>query len=103
MAYVDLPLVKRHLNVESDFLEDDDYIQTLIETAEENIAKDLCITVEELATIDGSTKIPAPLRHAILLTIGTYYSNRENVSTAKLQEIPRGARYLTELYRNYSL
>lgn len=103
MAYVDLQLVKRHLNVESDFLEDDDYIQTLIETAEENVAKDLCVTVEKLATIDGGTKIPAPLRQAILLTIGTYYSNRESVSTARLQEIPRGVKYLIELYRNYSL
>lgn len=103
MAYVELQLVKRHLNVESDFLEDDDYIQTLIETAEENVAKDLCVTVEDLATIGGGTKIPAPLRHAILLTIGTYYANRESISNARLQEIPRGVKYITELYRNYSL
>lgn len=103
MAYVDLQLVKRHLNIESSFNEDDSYLELLIETGEENVAKDLCVSVEELETIDGGTKIPAPLRQAILLTIGTYYNNRESVSSAKLQEIPRGAKYLTELYRNYTL
>lgn len=103
MAYVDLQLVKRHLNIESSFNEDDSYIEFLIEAGEENVAKDLCVTVEKLRTIDGGTNIPAPLKQAILLTIGTYYSNRESISNAKLQEIPRGAKYLTELYRNYNL
>ncbi len=100
--YVQLELAKRHLNVESSFTEDDSYIECLIEVGEEDIAKELCVSVDELETIDGGTKIPAPLRHAILLTIGTYYNNRENISTANLREIPRGAKYLTDLYRDYS-
>ena len=103
MAYVDLELVKRHLNLESSFTEDDSYLESLIEAGEENVAKDLCVTVKELETIGGGSRIPAPLRHAILLTIGTFYSNRESVTSANLQELPRGVKYLTELYRNYSL
>lgn len=103
MIYVDLELVKRHLNLESSFTEDDSYLESLIEAGEENVAKDLCVTVEELETIGGGNRIPAPLRHAILLTIGAFYSNRESVTSARLQELPRGVKYLTELYRNYSL
>lgn len=103
MAYVDLDIAKRHLNVESDFEEDDSYIEMLIEVAEECVAKELCVTVDELSTIDGRTDIPASLRHAILLTIGTYYSNRESVSNLNLREIPMGAKHLIRLYRDYSL
>ena len=103
MAYVDLELVKRHLNLESSFTEDDSYLESLIDAGEENVAKDLCVTVEELETIGGGSRIPAPLSQAIILTIGAFYSNRESVTNARLQELPRGVKYLTELYRNYSL
>ena len=34
MAYVDLQLAKRHLNVEQEFTDDDEYISGLIEAAE---------------------------------------------------------------------
>lgn len=100
--YVTIELAKQHLNVESSFTEDDSYIESLIEVGEAKIAKDICVSVDELETIDGGTEIPAPLRHAILLTIGTYYNNRENVTTANLREIPQGVKYLTDLYRDYS-
>ena len=100
--YVQLELAKQHLIVESSFTEDDSYIESLIEVGEENIAKDLCVSVDELATIGGGKIIPAPLKHAILLTIGAYYNNRESISNANLKEIPHGAKYLTDLYRDYS-
>lgn len=54
MSYLDLQLVKKHLNVELDYKDDDDYIQSLVEVAEEKVAKELCITVSELASIDGA-------------------------------------------------
>ena len=72
MKYLDLQLVKKHLNVEEDYKEDDMYIQSLVEVAEEKVAKELCITVDELATIDGGSELPAPLRQAILLSVGAY-------------------------------
>lgn len=100
--YVTIGLAKQHLNVESSFTEDDSYIESLIEVSEAKIAKDLCISVEELGEIDNGTTIPSPLRHAILLMIGAYYNNRENITTANLKEIPQGVKYLTELYRDYS-
>ncbi|WP_291580949.1 head-tail connector protein [Bacteroides sp.] len=100
--YVTLELAKQHLIIEPSFTEDDSYIESLIEVGEENIAKDLCVSVDELETIGGGTMIPAPLRHAILLVVGTYYGNRESISTANLKELPRGVQYLTALYRDHT-
>lgn len=103
MIYVDIQLVKRHLNVEEEFTEDDIYIETLIDVAEEKVAKELCVTVEGLATIDGGKSIPAPLKHAILLSIGGYYANREEITMVQSRPLEQGVKYLTSLYRNYSL
>ncbi len=103
MAYVDLQLVKRHLNVESDFSEDDDYIQTLIAVADAMVAKELCVPVEELATIDGGEDIPAPLKQAVLLSVGAYYAFREDITTVQSRPLEQGVKYLTQLYRDYSL
>lgn len=103
MAYVDLQMAKRHLNIESGFEEDDEYIQMLISVAEEKVAKELCVSAEELATIDGGEDIPAPLKHAILLSVGAYYAFREDITTVQSRPLEQGVKYLTQLYRDYSL
>lgn len=102
-VYVTLDLAKKHLSVEDSFTDDDGYIEALVDVAEAKVAKELCIKPEDLATIDGGEAIPAPLIQAILLTIGTYYANRENVAVANLKEIPTGVSHLIHLYRDYSL
>lgn len=48
MAYVELQLAKKHLNVEESFTEDDEYIKGLIEAAEAVVEKDIC---EELKAL----------------------------------------------------
>lgn len=103
MKYLELPLVKTHLNVEQDFTEDDTYIMSLIDVAEEKVAKELCVTVEDLATIDGGGVIPYPLKHAMLLSIGSYYANREEVTAIQTRPLEQGVKYLTSLYRKYNL
>ena len=103
MCYVELDMAKKHLNVESDFVDDDGYIQMLIDVAEAKVAKELCVSVKELATIGGGDTIPEPLKHAILLNIGGYYANREEMSNIQSRELAQGARYIISLYRNYQL
>lgn len=103
MAYVDLQLVKRHLNVEDDFTEDDEYIELLVSVAEEKVAKELCVAVEDLVAIDGGKDIPAPLKQAILLSVGGYYEYREEITTIQSRPLEQGVKYLTSLYRDYSL
>lgn len=52
-------------------------------------------------TADNKGKIPTPLLQAMLLLLGTYYSNRENVAFASSVEIPLSYSYLLSLYQNY--
>lgn len=103
MAYIDLQLAKRHLNVEDEFTEDDEYIKLLVSVAEEKVAKELCVSVEDLATIDGGKEIPAPLKQAILLSVGGYYEFREEITAVQSRPLEQGVKYLTALYRDYSL
>ncbi len=100
--YVTLELAKKHLNVEDEYEGEDLYIESLIAVAEGKVAKELCVTVDELATIDGGKDIPAPLRQAILLSIGAYYAFREEVTTIQSRPLEQGVKYLVSLYRDYS-
>ena len=61
MAYVELQLAKKHLNVEESFTEDDEYIKGLIEAAEAVVEKDICEELKTLSGEDGKS-LPAPLR-----------------------------------------
>lgn len=101
MAYVDLQLAKRHLNVEESFMEDDEYIGGLIEAAETVVEKDIC---EDLSTLveENGGKLPAPLRQCILLMVGQFYANREPVAFAQSAEVPLSYSHLVSLYRNYA-
>lgn len=102
-AYVTLEIAKSHLSVEPDFTDDDIYIENLVKVAEVRVAKELCVSPEELATLDGGVEPPAPVIQAILLIVGTYYANRESITAVRMKEIPGGVSHLLQLYRNYSL
>lgn len=100
---VTLDEAKKHLNVEQEYTEDDNYIETLIDVAEAKVAKELCVKVEELATIEeGSKLIPHPIKQAILLNIGMYYANREEVTYTQSKPLEQGSKYLLALYRDYT-
>ena len=58
MACITLAEAKRHLNIEDDFEDDDQYISSLIAVAQEVVAQDICVPLAEL---EGETgEIPAP-------------------------------------------
>lgn len=102
--YITLDEAKKHLNVESDFTEDDTYITSLIEVAEDKVAAELCLkSTDDLNTVGGGEVIPPPLRQAILLTVGLYYNNREEVTVSQTHPLAQGALHLIQLYRDYSL
>ena len=100
--YVTLELAKMHLNVEASYEGEDLYIESLIEVAEEKVAEELCMTVEALAGVGRGEGIPAPLRQAILLSIGLYYNNREEVTYIQSKPLEQGVKHLVALYRDYS-
>ena len=100
MTYLTLAEIKKHLNIDSVFTDDDTYLEALGDAAEEVISRYIDQPLSLLA--DDNNNIPKPLIFAALLWIGTIYNNRESVSTINMNEVPQSFEYLCQLYRNYS-
>jgi len=97
--YIDLDTAKKHLNIESAFTEDDEYILGLISMAEQAVRVHVNEDFEVLAEQNGGC-LPAPLLQAMLLMVGNMYQNREPLGTRN-QALPFNYQYLIDLYRNY--
>lgn len=98
--YIPLELAKKHLNIESSYTEDDEYILMLIDAAEQAVRVHVNDDLDTLAENNGGC-IPTPILQAMLLMIGNLYQNREIVG-AKTQALPFAYQYLIDLYRNYN-
>lgn len=98
--YIPLDLAKKHLNIDADYTDDDQYILGLIDVAEETVRvhtnEDLAVLMEK----NGGC-IPTPLLQAALLQIGNLYQNREIMGT-KNMALPYNYEYLIDLYKNYN-
>lgn len=97
--YIDLDYAKKHLNIEPDFTEDDEYILGLIDMAEKAVRVHVNEDFDTLAEKNGGC-FPTPLLQAMLLMIGNMYQNREPIGT-KEKPLPFNYQYLIDLYRNY--
>lgn len=86
--------------MDESFHDDDSYLEALGDVVEEVTEKHIDVSLKKL-TADYNGKIPPPLKQAMLLLCGTYYSNRENVAFASSAEIPVTYSYLLSLYQNY--
>lgn len=100
MDYLTLAQIKKHLNIDTQFTEDDEYIESLAEVAEQIVAQHL---KQDLAVIasDYNDKLPRPIVHAMLLLIGNFYANRETVAFASTNELPLSYEYLLSPYVEY--
>ena len=97
---MDLQVIKKHLNIDSDFTEDDSYLLTLADVAAQVIEKHIDQSLSDIASDGG--ELPAPLSQAMLLFIGNMYANRESVSYSSAVEVPFAYDYLLSLYKDYS-
>lgn len=100
-SLITLAEAKKHLNLESDFTEDDAYITSLIDVAEQAVERHVNVAFDKLAE-DGGGSIPAPVRQAVLLMVGNLYQHREVMGSVNELELPRAYDYLIDLYRNYN-
>lgn len=98
---LDLELVKKHLNIDSDFTEDDAYIQTLIDVAVQAVVKHIDVADITEHVEDG--KLTPGLQHACLLLIGSLYANREALSITSMTELPLAYNYLLQLFQDYTI
>lgn len=100
-SLITLAEAKKHLNLESDFTEDDAYITSLIDVAEQAVERHVNVAFDKLAE-DGGGSIPAPVKQAALLMVGNLYQHREVMGSVNELELPRAYDYLIDLYRNYN-
>lgn len=100
MAYISLKSALNHLNIEEVSSCDNEYITDLIGVAEAVVERDVCRSLESMEDKEG--KIPAPLKHAILLLVGHYYDNREPVAFAHSSKVPLSYEHLVNLYKKYN-
>ncbi len=97
--YIELSKIKKHLNIDDYFTDDDEYLLSLEEVAETVVSKHIDCNLSELLE-DGA--LPAPLLQAMLLFVGDMYQSRESVSFTTAKEVPFSYEYLLSLYKNYS-
>lgn len=96
MKYLSVESIKKQLNIDEYFSEDDEYLEALGETAEELVEQQVN---EDLASIVYSYNgtLPAPLKHAMKLLVGFLYDNRGDDES----QIPQAFYYMCKMYRNY--
>lgn len=96
---LDLELIKKHLNIDSEFTEDDDYLLMLKDVAVSVIERHIDHDLSDLS-VDG--ELPKPIQQAALLYIGNMYASRESIAFTSATEIPFAYDYLLSLYKDYS-
>ena len=97
MATVDLALLKQHVRAD-DFSGDDEYLQLLLDAAEEYVVNATHRTGDELITM-GHGELPLTLQQAVLLTAAHWYNQREAVAGVQMTEVPYTLQALIKPYR----
>ena len=100
--FVTLDRIKKHLNIDDYYKEDDEYISSLYEVAEKVVEKHTDSNLSDVAKTNGGV-IPSPLVQAMLLFIGDMYKNRESISFSSVSSIPFSYDYILSLYKNYGI
>ena len=95
MAYVTVDYLRKHslISVEND---PDDYLEHLLDTAEQAVEKDITCTFEAVMTEAG--RLPSPLYHAVLLQAANFYENREPLAYGKVTTRHYNYSYLISPY-----
>ena len=99
--YLQLYQIKKHLNIDEDFHDDDEYLIDLAMVAELAVQKHIDQNLSELCAENGGV-LPPPLQHAMLLMVGNQYANRESIAFASNSEIALSYNYILDLYKNYN-
>ena len=97
---MDLAFIKKHLNIDSGFTADDDYLLFLDQVAQGTIEAHIDLTYDELTQKYG--EVPLPILQAELLYVGNLYNSRESITFATANEIPFTYDYLLALFKDYS-
>lgn len=97
--HIELEDIKKHLNLDADYTDDDSYLVYLESVAEQLVEKHIDKTLEDMIAEEG--EVPKPLLQAMLLMIGNFYDNRESISYGNAIEVPNTLQYILSMYRDY--
>lgn len=98
--YLQLYQIKKQLNIDESFHDDDEYLCDLAKVAENAIQRHIDMDLSLLEDEEGA--LPMPLVQAMLLMVGTFYAKRESIAFAATVEVPLAYEYLLSLYKNYN-
>ncbi|MBD5225822.1 MAG: phage gp6-like head-tail connector protein [Bacteroidales bacterium] len=96
--YITLSNAKKHLQIDDDYKDDDEYLIMLIQVAEDAIEANLNTPLSSLLR---NGVLPKSVYHSILLMIGNLYSNREPVSFTSVTKVPYTLEFLLATYKHY--
>ena len=100
MNYLDLDIIKQHLNLDASFTADDSLLEIYADASEKAIENYLDVPLHRIAA-DNDGELPKPLMAAILLMIGNLYLVRENISVANFTEVPNASKFILDPYISY--
>lgn len=98
--YLQLYQIKKHLNIDDSFIDDDEYLCDLAKVAENAVQKHIDNELSDFEDEQGN--LPMPLIHAMLLMVGNFYAKRESIAFASVVGVPESYDYLLSLYKNYN-
>ncbi len=99
MKYLTLSEIKKQLNVDADFHEDDEFLELLGESVEDLTSNLIDCQLDELAAQNGC--IPAGVRHAMRMLVDYVYSQQRG-SSGESNDIPNAIFTILKLYRNFN-
>ena len=96
MKYLNTDIIKKQLNIDDYFTDDDIYLEALGETAEDIVEKQVNEDLCDIAARNNGI-LPPALKHAMKMLVEYLYNNRGSDDT----KIPDAFYDMIKLYRNY--
>lgn len=86
LKWLTIEKIKGQLRIEPDFHDEDDILEDYGESAEDAVLNTINRTYEEVMEVYG--RVPAPIRRASLLIVGSLYKDRENQLVQQVHDNP---------------
>lgn len=99
MKFLTIELIKKHLNIDEYFTDDDSLLEVYGSAAELSIERHLDCDIYTLCE-DG--ELPEPIKAGMLLLVGNLYLVRESIAPTTFVKVPDTIDLLLRTYVDYS-
>lgn len=97
---IDLQMLKKHLNIEEDFTEDDSYLG-ILSNAAVNVVENYLVDNLELIAEDNGGELPSSLSLAIFIMVADWYAYRESVTNLSVNKLPQSLMFILNQFKCY--